>query len=236
MILAGVALLGCAPKPTETQLQPPAWWGKTFDPQRLAELRRRSAVVTHQVLVHSGHAVNAAAPYVAGPPLAASIRYSRNQARGAQARHIPADIREQLQPYFPEHLLNDVRWTLAGHRLSLGTVLAGWYYTEGAVTLDDVVVFSDPDTAENLWLWAHELTHVQQYEHLGVDGFAARYSRDWPAMERQASTNAFRITAAIREAQAEPRNSDASPPADILAKPVPADPERGAEQAETSSR
>ena len=114
-------------------------------------------------------------------------------------------MREALSPYFPEAMLDRVRRTPAGRRLSLGSLLAGWYYEEAAVTLHDVIVFSNRELAENVWLWAHELGHVQQYDAYGLDGFALRYVTTWNELEASANQRADEVTAAIRRAR------DASP-------------------------
>jgi hypothetical protein len=56
-----------------------------------------------------------------------------------------------------------------------------------AVTLVDIIVFRNPDDAlNNAALWAHELKHVQQYLQWGVGEFAARYTRDYNAIEAPA--------------------------------------------------
>ncbi len=145
--------------------------------------------------------VTGTAPQAAAPAIAASIRYSRTEAL-ASAKPPPADVRRELEPYFGEDLLDDVRWTLAGQRLSLGSVLASWYFDEAAVTLQDVLVFSSPEASRNLWLWAHELAHVEQYRLWGVHGFASRYAADWTGVEQAATRRADQVIAEIRRRRA----------------------------------
>jgi hypothetical protein len=142
-------------------------------------------------------------PKTAGAALAASIRYSRNQALRAGASPIPPDVRRELAPYFEPELLEKVRWNTAGRRLSLGTVLAGWFYREGAVTLGDTIVFSNQAAAGKRLLWAHELTHVEQYDELGIDGFALLYTTEWADLEKRASENASALNRRIRDASDE---------------------------------
>ncbi|SFP40070.1 eCIS core domain-containing protein [Sphingomonas rubra] len=137
-----------------------------------------------------GHAIEDKTSGFGGVALAQAIRFSRRQARTASPQPIPRAIAEALKDYFPSHTLRRVRWTTAGRRISLGTVLAGWYYREGAVTLDEVVVFSNPNTAKDVQLWAHELVHVRQYEEVGIDRFARLYVGSWPVLEQQARDNA----------------------------------------------
>ena len=55
-----------------------------------------------------------------------------------------------------------------------------------AVTLIDVVIFRGPTEALSPSLWAHELTHVDQYRDWGVHSFAIQYARDFGAVENPA--------------------------------------------------
>lgn len=198
-LLAGAAgLLLAGPAAARERLHPPAWFGDIVDDPRLSALRDLANARSQQALDRASAFARRAAPQLAGPALAASIRLSRAQARSAGVQPPPETVRRTLAAYFPTINLAAVGWTLTARRLQLGSELTGWYATEGAVTLHDVVVFSDRRTAANLWLWAHELTHVEQYLRLGLDGFAARYAADWRSLEREATDNAFRITADLR--------------------------------------
>ncbi len=131
--------------------------------------------------------------------LAQSIAYSRRSALAADARPIPPAIREALKGHFPDDVLDDVRWTLAGQRVDLGSALARWAINEGAVTMDDVVVFSREKGARSIALWAHELTHVVQYRELGVRNFARLYTTNWRLLEQRARTNAGEILRSIKQ-------------------------------------
>ena len=56
-----------------------------------------------------------------------------------------------------------------------------------AITLDYVIVFKDlNDALYNPTLWAHELTHVGQYQSWGIHDFAIRYLRDYQSVESEA--------------------------------------------------
>jgi hypothetical protein len=55
-----------------------------------------------------------------------------------------------------------------------------------AVTLIDVVVFRGPSEASDPSVWAHELTHVDQYRDWGVHSFAVQYARNWRGVENPA--------------------------------------------------
>ena len=112
---------------------------------------------------------------VLGEPVAGWILLSREAALAAGVSPIPSQIRGKLSHLYPPALLDKVRYkTGSGF---LGTLQ--WFREEmgnrGAITLDDVIVFSNANGANDAHLWAHELEHVRQYEQLGVDGFAQAY-------------------------------------------------------------
>jgi hypothetical protein len=57
-----------------------------------------------------------------------------------------------------------------------------------------VILFQDDHAAQtDAKLWAHELTHVMQYERWGADGFARRYLENYQAVEKEAIDNANRF-------------------------------------------
>ena len=132
----------------------------------------------------------------AAPALATAIRFSRGQALNRGAQPLPQNMRQELAPYFPSQLLDKVRWTTA-NGISIDGALKNLLNQEGAVTLDDVIVFSSADLTSNLELWAHELTHVLQYAQLGVETFAFQYTFNFNGMEAQARDNASRIISSI---------------------------------------
>ena len=138
------------------------------------------------------------------PALATSIRFSRGQALNVGVQPIPPHIRTHLAPYMPANILDKVRWTTANGRISIDTLLAQVFNQSGAVTLDDVVVFSSSELATgtslaNVELWAHELTHVIQYQNMGVETFAFNYTVNWRGIEAQAENNASVIMRSIRQ-------------------------------------
>jgi len=191
--LAGLAVAGCSGEPSQAQLRPPSEWRATLEESaRFAADRTRRA--SEEVLRRS--------PAVAAPALAQTIRFSRAEALRQTPEAMPEDIRAALSPYFDDEILDKARWTLAGQDHGLGSLLARWYYDEGAITLHDVIVFSDAKVARNVWLWAHELAHMEQYRRMGLDGFALRYVTDWRLLEAQASSRAFAVTADIRAQRA----------------------------------
>ncbi|MFC3711408.1 DUF4157 domain-containing protein [Sphingoaurantiacus capsulatus] len=149
----------------------------------------------------------------ASATLAEAIRFSRVQALKGHSQPLSDELKELYRPYFPDEVIDDTRWTLADRRVGLGSLLAGWHSQDGAVTLDDVIVFSNGKAAGHRALVAHELTHVLQYHQLGLPDFARLYAQNWPLIEEQARRNAGRILADIarREAMKE-EASEAAPP------------------------
>ncbi len=145
----------------------------------------------------------------AAPVLATAIRFSRGQALNRGAQPIPSYVRNALAPHFPPNILDKVRWTTAGGGLTLDAALANWFNQEGAITLDDVIVFSNNqmatnDNADSLKLWAHELTHVMQYQTMGVEQFAFTYTVGWEGLEGQARDNAQRVASLLNSSPLSP--------------------------------
>ena len=125
--------------------------------------------------------------------LADLIQSARETAIANGVRPVPPQIYRSLLGYFPDTILRKVRYA-SGHADSL--TIPGLALTYGhidAVTLGDVILFHDDHAAHtDSKLWAHELTHVMQYERWGIDGFATRYLQDYEAVEREARENADR--------------------------------------------
>ncbi len=132
--------------------------------------------------------------YAAGA-LARLIETSRQRAISAGVRPLPPGVQRGLLGFFPAMLLQRVRYAIAPEKGALTLPsLALNYGDADAITLSDVVLFRDEHTAQtDLVLWAHELTHVMQYQRWGTDGFAARYVRDMNAVEKEARDNAARF-------------------------------------------
>jgi hypothetical protein len=150
------------------------------------ELQRRAQeapAAAGQAVANALNELQASA--LSGPALEAAINASRNTAITG-AMPIPPGIRRQLTGYASEVSLIRARYKIGdpgfanlAHLLEQGGVA-------GAVTLGDVIVFRGPTEAADLSIWAHELTHFDQYSHWGVHNFAVSYTRNWHSVEEPA--------------------------------------------------
>lgn len=133
-----------------------------------------------------GNALNELqANLLSGPILEQAIRSSRNTAING-AMPIPPEIRSRLTGYASEESMNQVRYKIGDNGfLNLARLLEQGG-AASAVTLIDVVVFRGQSDAENVAIWAHELTHVDQYRNWGVQSFAVRYARNANSVENEA--------------------------------------------------
>lgn len=154
------------------------------------------------------------ATQLAGPALEQWIIQSRNSAIGG-SQPIPWNIRNQLQAYFPERVLNIARFKVGDNGIVNAARTAMNNADVSAVTLIDVIVFRNAsDAASNVTLWAHELLHVQQYADWGTRDFALRYTRDSNAVENAAYAMENRVASEMQARAASP-----PPPPPIVASP-----------------
>jgi hypothetical protein len=132
----------------------------------------------------------------AASALGALIDGARQQAIADGVRPIPPAVYRSLLGYFPAALLQKCRFAVGNsHALAL-PALAFSYGDATAITLGEVVLFKNERIAETgMKVWAHELTHVMQYQRWGIEGFAERYVRDSGAVEQEAVDNANRFAA-----------------------------------------
>lgn len=167
-----------------------------------AEVANRSAEITGR-----------GSTIAASRALERAILYSRSSARGTGTQPVPPAFREAFADYFPHHVLSNTRWALNNRNIDLGTAVQAWYGRPGgAVTLKDTIVFSTRNAASTPLLWAHELTHVMQYEELGVEQFTRIYVSNPELLERQARENAARIIVDLRRRRAAERAAESAPP------------------------
>lgn len=132
----------------------------------------------------------------AGGALGELIYGARQQAIADGVRPIPSPVYRALLGYFPSTLLQRCRFASGSSRPLTLPALTFSYGDATAVTLGDVILFKSERLADtDLKVWAHELTHVMQYQRWGIDGFADRYVRDSTAVEQEATDNANRFMA-----------------------------------------
>ncbi len=132
----------------------------------------------------------------AAAALARLIDDARQQAIADGVRPVPAGVYRSLLGYFPATLLHKARFAVGSVTPLSLPALAFRYGDAIAMTLGDVVLFkSEPAAQSDLKVWAHELTHVMQYQRWGIDGFADHYVRDSSAVEQEAIDNANRFLA-----------------------------------------
>ena len=130
----------------------------------------------------------------AGGALGGLIDTARQQAIADGVQADPVFDIPGLLGYFPSALLQRCRFATGNSRALTLPALAFSYGDATAITLGDVILFKSERLAEtDLKVWAHELTHVMQYERWGVEGFADRYVRDSAAVEQEAIDNANRF-------------------------------------------
>lgn len=197
-VLAILATGGCIERPDEELLRPPPEVAKALG-RFGSQTAQSSRQLATQARKGSEQLVRRSAR-LTGPVLAQAIRHAEAQASRAGAKPVPDAMAKVLAPYFAPELLSSVRWTIGAGRVDLGTLLTEKYMDEGAVALNRQVVFSSERLTRNVWIWAHELAHVEQYRRMGVNRFAAAYVADWSAIEREATARANAVTAAIRKA------------------------------------
>jgi Domain of unknown function (DUF4157) len=126
--------------------------------------------------------------------LARLIEVTRERVIADGVRPMPAMIHRALLGYFPDALMRKVRYVTGQTEAISLPNLAFTYGDTAAMTLGDVIVFRDERRAQSdVKLWAHELTHVMQYQRLGIEGFADRYVQNSSELEREAYGNADRF-------------------------------------------
>lgn len=109
--------------------------------------------------------------------VAAGMIACRDLVKAEGGRPVPDRFRRTLRRWYPDDLLNTVRWTTMQETMRQFLKDARMNFADDtlAVTVIDVVIFRDDKLAEDGALWAHELFHVQQYGKWGVFGFARKW-------------------------------------------------------------
>jgi hypothetical protein len=137
---------------------------------------------------------------LAAPALALWLTQARAEAANAGIQPIPPLIREQLLRWYDPGVLDTARYKVSDNdQFSAATAILQ-NPDVGAVTLIDIILFRDAQTAEqDIVLWAHELKHVQQYQEWGVEGFAQRYIQDSNAVEAPAYAIQAEVRRSVRK-------------------------------------
>jgi hypothetical protein len=126
------------------------------------------------------------------PLLKNLILASRDNALNAGAGPLPGEVVAEFSGFFGPDVLS-AYWRIGqGHELSL-QANSFRFGDRAAIALDTVLVFRSRNEINSIWLWAHELAHIEQYRRWGVDDFTKRYIRDHESIEAEASqrANAF---------------------------------------------
>jgi len=109
---------------------------------------------------------------------------------GSRARPLTTQEHDDLAGFFDQELLASVR-IRAVEQVSrpwfvrplawLGLPLDMDFRSAAGITFGDLILISglDPGRAVPTTLLFHEMVHVLQYQHLGIDGFARVYVRGW---------------------------------------------------------
>ncbi|MFT0866525.1 DUF4157 domain-containing protein [Pseudomonas sp. CAM1A] len=129
-----------------------------------------------------------------------ALRQARDEATANGTQPIPLHIRAQLEPWYDFAVLDAARYRVGNEQQVSAANALLQNPDVNAVTLIDTVIFRRPaDAEDNVALWAHELKHVQQYQELGVEGFAQQYTRDYQALEGPAYEIEAKVAKALRE-------------------------------------
>lgn len=138
------------------------------------------------------------------PILKNLILASRQDALGAGAGPLPPEVVWEFSGFYSPAVLS-AYWRIGqGNDLSL-QANSFRFGDRAAIALDTVLVFKSWQDANSVWLWAHELAHIEQYRAWGIDDFTKRYIRDFNAIEAAANRRAdeFMAWRAQRMAQSQ---------------------------------
>jgi Domain of unknown function (DUF4157) len=135
------------------------------------------------------HLVTEATVESTAPILKNLILASRQDALNAGARPLPPEVIWEFNGFYGSDVLGAYWRVGQGHDLSL-QANAFRFGDRAAIALDTVLVFRSPGEANSVWLWAHELAHIEQYRRWGIDNFVKRYIRNHEAIEADANRRA----------------------------------------------
>ena len=137
---------------------------------------------------------------MASSSLAFALRQARDEATANGSEPIPLHIRAQLEGWYDFAVLDAARYRVGDEQQISAANALLQNPDVNAVTLIDTIIFRHASDAEdNVALWAHELKHVQQYQELGVEEFARRYTRNYEALEEPAYKVEAEVGKALRQ-------------------------------------
>ncbi|WP_434519213.1 eCIS core domain-containing protein [Pseudomonas sp. NFX1] len=137
---------------------------------------------------------------MASTSLAYALRQARDEANASGSEPMPLHIHAQLEAWYDFAVLDAVRFRVGDEQQMSAANAMLQNPDVNAVTLIDTIIFRHASDAEdNVALWAHELKHVQQYQVLGVEEFARRYTRDFNELEGPAYKIEAEVAKALRE-------------------------------------
>jgi len=148
----------------------------------------KEAIPPYKMIEEGGSkVVNETIVQATAPLLEQAIMASRDDALRNGVQPVPIAIRENLEGFISPDVLNAASYRVRGGgdlSLQVNSIRYGEAY---AITLERVIVFANAEDAQfNPTLWAHELTHVQQYRSWGLRNFAISYVRNYQSVEREA--------------------------------------------------
>jgi hypothetical protein len=141
-----------------------------------------------------------------GIPMHAALEHVR-QYYGDKGAALTPDLITLFEPTFGAEHLQTVRYVVddsTGNIASLINAMQTQFGTgdvaNHAVTVGNLIVFDrEPGTAvDTLFFWAHEIQHTVQYRDMGFDGFAAKYTVDYAALEQEADQVALKAIEPIK--------------------------------------
>jgi hypothetical protein len=125
---------------------------------------------------------------------------------------LPDAVKVMLAVTFPKEVLEAMRTVRTDAETTLPAILNEVQTEFGeavggqsAVTVENVIAFSEIPDSSSVDFWAHEIRHSMQYRELGgIDAFAAAYTKDYRQLEgdanavgRKAVTDAQNVLAVI---------------------------------------
>jgi hypothetical protein len=104
---------------------------------------------------------------------------------------LPEEIAILLASTFKRETLLKARYTIDGSLSTLPAIINNLKERTAdnhAVVVGNIIVFAKEPQDSELFFWAHEVRHTEQYAEWGIDKFAAEYITNHKAIERDADS------------------------------------------------